>query len=201
MTFVAFEPTQAYRDDPSKFEVLHVLDQAEARVGREWYVDVEHLATSSGGAVVLDTDTDGPVIAALEDHPGFTRTDPGGRVRTLPATYEEMNQAQLLATPEGNAVEGGSDLERSDLIKEMKKAKKELGTDEDDAVEHAAKGVSDEGVRVTETGLLSPAHTHETGNAPYASAANPYDKPGAKTQQDADAKGNLKDDGEKGKSK
>jgi hypothetical protein len=131
MALVGFAPTKAYRDDPSKFEVLHVTDGPY----REWFVDTGHLAAA--GPIVLDTDVDAPIIKALEEYPGFTREDTAERSRTLPATLDEMNQAQLLATPEGHAVEGGSDLSVSKLRSEMAKVRKDHEGDEDAVVEDA----------------------------------------------------------------
>lgn len=118
MALVGFAPKQEYRDDPSKLEVLHITDGPN----REWFLDTGHLG--SVAVTVLDTYTDGPVIRALDEYDAFMRVPVGEATRTLPATLEEMNHQQLLATHEGAQVEGGADLSRSALRKEMAKVRK-----------------------------------------------------------------------------
>lgn len=117
MTQIAFAPRSGA--DASQFEVVHVTDGPH----REWDVDVAALVDA--GPIVLDTDTDGPVIAALDNVDGLKRVDASELYRTLPATLDEMNKDQLLATPEGHAVEGGADLSQSRLRAEMAKIRKE----------------------------------------------------------------------------
>lgn len=128
MALVGFAPKQEYLGNPSRFEVLRVTDGPN----REWFLDTGHLATA--GVTVLDTYTDGPIIKALDEYDGFMRVSPTEPRRTLPATLEEMNQQQLLATSEGHAVEGGPDLSRSKLRQEMAKVRKSDESDTEDAV-------------------------------------------------------------------
>lgn len=195
MALVGFAPTADFRDDPSKYEILRVTDGDPATTSREWFIDTEHLAVH--GVIVLNTDTDGPIIAALDKYAGFERCEHNERVRTLPERLEDMNSAQLLATEAGNAIKGNyvkdddpasglvQDLPADKLRARIKKAEKggldaedadypgdRIGAD--DAIKEAKKGGTEEGVTVYETGLLSPAHVSETGPAPETSAANPY---------------------------
>jgi hypothetical protein len=160
MTFIAFAPTKAYRDDPSKHNVLRVTDGDQGTTGREWFVDMEHLAAT--GTLVLDSDIDGPIIAALELTEGWTRVDAGELTRTLPGSLDDMNQQQLLATPEGAVVPGGADLSKSKLRSEMAQIRKDAGDGENGVVEAAKEGVTEEGVKVADTGLKGPMHAGET---------------------------------------
>lgn len=161
MALVGFAPKQEYRDDPSRLEVLHITDGPK----REWFLDTGHLA---GIAVtVLDTYTDAPIIRALDEYDAFMRVPATEATRTLPGTLDEMNQQQLLATHEGNQVEGGADLSRSKLRSEMAKVRKA----EDAATEDAVATANEDGTMTSDGG--DAFSSEAVGPSP---TTNPYVK-------------------------
>jgi hypothetical protein len=180
MTVVAYRPTR----DANEYTVHRVTDGDPATTGREWFVDLKHLAQH--GDCVLDTDTDGPTIALLEEHDGWERVDAGGRARTLPDDFDDMNRAQLLSTREGNAIKNErtgkgdkgplvQDLPRDRLQKEVEAAQDRDPEDMPDplnvaeepvntAVERVTKGTTEEGYTIADTGEPSNL-TRGTGGA------------------------------------